>query len=276
MSKRNIIVINEDKCNGCGLCIPDCPEGALRLIDGKAKLIGELLCDGLGACIGTCPEGALSIQEIKAEKYNETKVMENVVKQGPSVIAAHLKHLKEHRQIDYFNEAIAFLKKNNLPISSLEERKQHLNRCPGMMMRDLRSEKKAPSPASAQGSFASELSQWPIQLQLLNPHAPYFQDADLVIAADCVPFTFANFHSRFLKGKTLIIFCPKLDTEALDLYHAKLTSIFKDNSIKSVTIVHMEVPCCFSAVGLVEKALKQSRKTILLKEYTISVTGEII
>jgi len=274
MAKRKIIRIDEEKCNGCGLCVPNCPEGALQIIDGKARLVGDFLCDGLGACIGECPEGAIIIEERQAEEYNEDKVMENVSKAGPEVIAAHLKHLKDHGQEDYLKQAHKYLKKHKINISKEEASDKLSCGCPGTMIRDFRKEKKADTKVSTV-SESSQLQQWPIQLQLVSPLAPYFKDADLVIAADCVPFSYPNFHQRFLKGKALVIFCPKLDT-VLDVYQEKLVAIFKQSNIKSITLVHMEVPCCFGLVTLVQEALKKSGKNIIIKEYTISVKGELV
>ncbi|MCP4650879.1 MAG: 4Fe-4S dicluster domain-containing protein [PVC group bacterium] len=276
MGKRQIIKIDEEKCNGCGVCVPDCPEGALQVIDGKARLVGELLCDGLGACIGRCPEGAIEIEEREAEPYDEIKVMDNVVKAGDKVIAAHLKHLKDHNQDDYLEQAGAYLKEHNIPVPVLEEKETNLPcGCPGTMMKDFRADESAAPVQETSVSGLSQLRQWPIQLHLLNPQAPYFKDAELVIAADCVPFSYAGFHQRFLKGKTLMIFCPKLDT-AKDVYVQKMADIFKNNNIKSITMVHMEVPCCFGLMALVEEALKLSGKNIILKEYNISLKGEIL
>lgn len=234
--KRNIIKIDEDKCIGCGLCITDCPEGALKIVNGKVKLVRESLCDGLGACVGKCPTGALVIEQREAEDFNEEEA----------------KHNMERAQRSHGGHGHGG--------------------CPGMAVAQWSEAKTNDAPAAPQ---TSALRQWPIQLKLLNPCAPYFQNADLVISADCVPFSFANFHGRFLKGKTLIMFCPKLD-EGLEDYVEKMAEIFKANTIKSVTIIHMEVPCCSGTTHLVEEALKKSGKNITVKDYTISLHGEII
>ncbi|MBU1863159.1 MAG: 4Fe-4S binding protein [Candidatus Omnitrophica bacterium] len=274
--KRSIIMIDEEKCNGCGTCVPDCPEGALQVINGKARLVGELLCDGLGACIGKCPEGAMSVEVREAEQYDEAKVMDNVIKGGNKVITAHLKHLKEHGQHDYLRQAQDYLKKHKISLPKEEKTDEPLPcGCPGTMMKDFRKSEKKETEETAVSAGISQLQQWPIQLRLLNPHAPYFKDAHLVIAADCVPFTFANFHERFLKGKILVVFCPKLDAD-LDSYRDKLAAIIKDNAIKSMSVVHMEVPCCTGTVRILEEALKKSGKNIMVKEYTISLRGEIV
>ncbi|MDP8217315.1 MAG: 4Fe-4S binding protein [Candidatus Theseobacter exili] len=274
--KRQIINIDEQKCNGCGLCVPDCPEGALQVIDGKARLVGELLCDGLGACIGNCPENAISVEEREAEPYEEEKVMENIVKAGDRVLAAHIKHLKDHNQQEYIATAMDFLKRNNMSVPAEESTKPPVHSgCPGTMMKDFRTAEKAQTVQDQFINADSELKQWPIQLQLLSPLAPYFDNADLVIAADCVPFAYADFHKRFLKDKILIIFCPKLDI-VMELYLQKLTSILRDNNIKSLTMLHMEVPCCYGVVKLIKEAIKQSGKSLILKDYTISIQGKII
>lgn len=274
--KRKIIKIDEDKCTGCGECVPNCPEGALQVIDGKARLVGELLCDGLGACIGNCPEGAITIEEREAEEYDEKKVMENVVKAGENVIAAHLRHLKDHGQHEYMKQAMDYMKEHNVPVPKEDAGKEPLPcGCPGSMVKDFRSEQPKETQEETTVSLKSELRQWPTQLHLVSPQAPYFKDCDLLVCADCVPFTHANFHKRFLKGKTLVMFCPKLDT-ALDMYLEKLTAIIRDNNIKSITVAKMEVPCCFGALKLTEEAVKRSGKNIVIKDYTISIRGEII
>ncbi|MBF0253493.1 MAG: 4Fe-4S binding protein, partial [Candidatus Omnitrophica bacterium] len=177
--KRSIIKIDEEKCNGCGDCVPNCPEGAIKIVDGKAKLVGESLCDGLGACIGRCPLGAITIEERDADTYDEVKVMENIIEKGDATIKAHLKHLEEHDQHEDLEKAKDILK-NQTP-------KPHAGGCPGMRTLDFSI--KSVLGVGQEGKVnagVSELTQWPIQLALLNPSAPYFKDADLVIAADCV------------------------------------------------------------------------------------------
>ncbi|MCX6583243.1 MAG: 4Fe-4S binding protein [Candidatus Aminicenantes bacterium] len=282
--KRQIIRIDEDKCNGCGQCVPGCPEGALRIIDDKARLISDLFCDGLGACIGTCPQGAIIIEEREAEPYDERKVMINIIKQGPNTIRAHLIHLKEHNESAHLKTAVDFLKEQGIDVPDLTPAAAaHTGvpgGCPGAAMRDMRDiRSKKPQPGQPPGAMGlpveSQLRQWPVQLQLINPRAPYLQDADLLVAADCVPFAYANFHQRFLKDKVMVIFCPKLD-QTIDQYIEKLTAIFLNNNIKSISVVQMEVPCCSGTLYLVQKALEQAKKIIPIKDYTISITGEII
>lgn len=272
MVKRKIIEIDEEKCNGCSLCIPDCPEGALQIIDGKARLISDLFCDGLGACIGSCPKGAIKMIEREAQLYNEQKVMEKIVKQGKNVIKAHLQHLKDHGEKNYLREAIEYLKEKGIenPLES-KALKEHavFHGCPGSRIVDFRNKKK-PSAAS-QPRQESELRQWPVQLTLVSPKAPYFNKADLLIAADCVPFAYADFHHDFLRNRSLVIGCPKLDDT--EFYKKKLTEILKSNNIRSIAVLHMEVPCCYGLQHVVENAIKASRKKIKLKQTIITIDG---
>lgn len=273
--KRNIININEEKCNGCGNCIPGCPEGALQLIDGKARLISDLFCDGLGACIGECPQGAIKIEEREAEPYDESKVMENIVKAGPNVIKAHLKHLKDHNEKEFLAQALDYLEKQGIAVPVYEKETPKLPcGCPGTMQKDLRKEKK-PLTDATNTPVNSEINNWPIQLMLINPNAPYLKNADLLIAADCTPFAYGNFHQEFIKDRIMIMFCPKLD-KTLDIYVDKLTDIFKNQDINSITLVKMEVPCCSGVKNIVAEALKNADKKITVKEYTVSIDGNLI
>ncbi len=270
--KRKIIKIDFDKCTGCGLCVPDCPEGALQIIDNKARLISDLFCDGLGACIGTCPEGAISVEEREAEPYDEKKVMENIVKQGTNVITAHLQHLADHNETRLLQQAKEFLAEKGIKTPQTKEKKT-VHACPGAALRDMRDKKNEITRDS--GKLVSSLRNWPVQLQLLNPNASFLDNAGLLITADCVPFAFADFHRCFLENKILIVFCPKLD-KTIENYIEKLTAIFKEKNIESLSVVHMEVPCCSGTLAIIREALKRANKVIPLKEYTISISGEII
>lgn len=262
--KRKIIEINQEKCTGCGKCIPNCPEGALQIIDGKARLVSDLFCDGLGACIGECPEGAIRTVEREAEPYDEIKVMEVIARQGVNTIAAHLKHLKSHGELKLLNIAVNYLKEHNLPIPEL----QHSG-CPGMLAKRFAAEK---PKAEALAGGASALRQWPIQLKLINPGAAYFDHADLLISADCVAHAYGSFHKELLNGRILIILCPKLDTD-IDGYVEKLAQIFRSHDIKSITIARMEVPCCGGTVMIVQKALELSGKNIPVTTRIIGIAG---
>lgn len=279
MAKRKIIKIDEEKCNGCGLCIPNCPEGALQIIDGKARLISDLFCDGLGACIGYCPERAITIEEREAQEYDERKVMENIVKQGKNVIKAHLKHLREHNQSEYLKQAIDFLKERNIEIPVEEEhlaiKHKHMSpfsECPGSKIIDFGKKEEVSKKKRPISKGISRLRQWPVQIMLVPPFAPYLKDADLLIAADCVPFAYADFHDDLLKGKILLVGCPKFDD--VEFYKERITQILKNNNIKSITCAYMEVPCCFGLVSIVKSAISASGKDIPFKEVTISVKGE--
>lgn len=272
MANRKIIKIDEDKCDGCGLCIPNCPEGALKVIDGKARLISDLFCDGLGACIGHCPRGAINIEERDTVPYDEKKVMENIVRQGENVIAEHLKHLKDHGETKYLEEAREYLKKAGHDMGVLEGRKgKPPFGCPGTKVVDMRNKAPLHIETSHDG-IESQLRQWPVQIKLVPPHAPYLNGADLLIAADCVPFAYADFHAGLLKGKTLLVGCPKLDD--IDLYREKIYLILKENDIRSVTYAHMEVPCCSGLIEVIKSAIETSGKNIPFKDVNIGINGE--
>lgn len=273
MAKRKIIKIDDQKCNGCGLCMPNCPEGALRMIDGKARLISDLFCDGLGACIGHCPQGAIAIEEREAEIYDERKVMSNIIKQGHNVIKAHLEHLKDHNQDKYLKEAIDYLKEKGLDVPLKEERKANMHSgCPGSKVMDFRSKE---TKSDESGVRASELRQWPLQLHLVSPQAPYYQKADVLLSADCVAYTVGDFHKDYLKGKALAIACPKLD-DGQEIYAEKIQSFIDDAKINTLTVMTMQVPCCAGLVELAKKAAKSAKRKIPVKSIVVSLQGEIL
>ena len=226
---RKIIQIDDAKCDGCGLCAAACAEGAITIMDGKARLISDIYCDGLGNCLGECPQGAISILEREADPFQE------------EVVKAHLA-----------KDSVA----RNFP-------------CEGIHMID-----RVPKPANRGQDAASSLQNWPVQLMLVPVAAPYFSDADLVVAADCVPSAYSGFHADILKGRTLIIGCPKLDNAAF--YTDKLTEIFKSNTIRSVHIAIMEVPCCSGLVQIIRKALRDAGKDLPVSYSKIGVTGRIL
>lgn len=281
MAKRKIIEINDKKCNGCGICIPDCPEGALQMIDGKARLISDLFCDGLGACIGSCPKGAIKVIEREAKPYDERKVMANIVKQGKNTIIAHLKHLEDHNERKFLAQAKDFLKEKKIKID-LDKKEKAAPLpcgCPGSAMKEIKAPAKSASNklgnANAKSARQqSQLRQWPVQLSLLPPHASFFDNADLLVAADCAAYASANFHSDFMKGKAVVIGCPKLDDIAS--YEEKFVDIFKMNKVRSVTVAIMEVPCCGGLASAVESAIRQSGKKIPLTVSVIGTNGELL
>jgi ferredoxin len=276
-TKRKIIRIDEEKCTGCAACIPNCPEGALQVIDGKARLVSDLFCDGLGACVGTCPEGAMTVEERPAEPYDETKVMATIVKAGPNTIAAHLDHLREHGDAQHHAEALAYLKQHDVPLptrhSSLDT--PHLPcGCPGSAVRSLSPASSARPPDRSATRPLPQLSNWPIQLTLVPPAAPYLKNADILISADCVGSSHPNFHEDLLKGRVLLIGCPKLDDA--QFYVEKLTELFRTAQPKTVTVAHMTVPCCFGMVQVVKQALEASGAGTRLSEVTVDVEGKVV
>ena len=230
---RKIVKIDEEKCDGCGNCVLACAEGALQIISGKAKLISENYCDGLGACLGECPQGAIIIEEREAEGFDEEAV-------------------KQH----------------------LEEKETTEERLPcGCSSTTVHQFEKQGSGEVATGYQPSMLRHWPVQLTLVPPSAPFLQGADLVLAADCVPFAHAGFHQDFLRNHSLLVACPKLDDFEAHLH--KLTSILRDAEVKSLTVVHMEVPCCSGLVHMAKQAIRLSGKDIPLEEVTVGIRGDL-
>ena len=241
-------------------------------------MISDLFCDGLGACIGTCPRGAITVVEREAEPYNEKRVMENIVRQGVPVVKAHLEHLVDHGETGLYNEAIEYLQENNIAVPDHKSAKdscaQNFHACPGSAERSINRNQSVNALNESEGKVESRLRQWPVQLMLLNPNAPYFDNADLLIAADCVPFAYGNFHNGLLRDKIVITFCPKLDPH-VDEYIEKMSEIFSNHDIKSITIARMEVPCCGGVNYVIEQALEKAGKSIPVKVNTISINGEI-
>lgn len=289
---REIVKIDEDLCNGCGECVPGCHEGALQIIDGKARLISELMCDGLGACIGHCPEGAITIEEREAEPYDEAVVISQMVKKGKNTVFAHLKHLQDHGEMAYLREATTWLRANReiLPFSIAEV---HELLTGSGSSQSARPGSGIGCPGSAAHSFAagsgiriarqgpeqqqtsSELTQWPVQLHLINPAASYFHDADLLVAADCAAFAHGDFHRKFIKGKKLVIACPKLDN-SYETYVQKLIRLTDEAKVNTITVVVMEVPCCSGLVRMVRQATQIADRRVPVKAVTISIRGEIL
>lgn len=265
--KRDIITIDEQKCTGCGLCVPNCPEGAIQMIDGKARLVSELYCDGLGACIGECPEGAITIENREAEPYDEKRVMENIVRKGENTIKAHLKHLDAHNEIELYKEAVRYLEEHGFgPAAYIEKPVFEKPCCSGI--KEQTAEKPADTPPAA-----SELNQWPIQMHLINPRAAYYRESDFLLAADCTAFTVGNFHNTYLRSKTLAIACAKLDSDQ-QVYLDKLTALIDEAAITSLTVLVMEVPCCSGLWRLAEMAAAKASRTIPLKKIVVGINGE--
>lgn len=273
---RRVIQINEALCNGCGQCIPNCPEGALKLIDGKARLVSSIFCDGLGACIGNCPQNAIAIVEEEADAYNETLVMGQIAPQGANVIAAHLKHLQDHGETALYEEALAYLKSHQIAIppgaaAAPAPTPAPADGCPGSLMRQLQGDN---SQAEQNKTMPSALRQWPIQLKLINSSGAYFDQADLLISADCAAYACGGFHPVLLAGKILIIFCPKLDGD-VNGYVDKLAEIFSRHAIRSITIARMEVPCCGGTEVIVRKAMERSGQDIPIQCRVVAIDGSV-
>jgi NAD-dependent dihydropyrimidine dehydrogenase PreA subunit len=270
--QREIITIDEEKCTGCGLCVPGCPEGALQIIDGKARLVSDLMCDGLGACIGECPEGAISIEKREAEPYDEAKVMENIIAAGPNTIKAHLKHLKEHGQTEFYNQAVDILNAKNIEVPMLDDQAHHAHTgCPGSRSMNF----DRPAESAPTGPQPSQLTHWPIQMHLISPMAPHYHGADLLLAADCVAFSLGDFHAKYLKDKTLAIACPKLD-EGQNIYVEKLISLIDDAKINTLTVMIMQVPCCGGLLHMAQTAAQEAGRKVPIKMMVVSLQGEIL
>lgn len=241
--KRKIIQIDEEKCDGCGLCVPSCAEGALQIVDGKAKLITDKFCDGLGACLGECPNEALRVIERVAEDFDEVAVEE---------------HLQEKREEETQEEPVVACG------------------CPSARMQSFGIPKAAPGlePATAQGNTPSALSHWPVQIKLVPPFAPFLKGADLLVAADCTPIAYPNFHKDFLDGKVVMVGCPKFDE--VQAYVQKFAEIFKMAGVKSVEVVTMEVPCCQGLPIIVKKGMELAGAKIPMTQVIISTRGEVL
>jgi ferredoxin len=274
MMKRKIITIDEDKCTGCEECIPNCPEGALQIIDGKARLVSDLACDGLGACLGHCPEGAITIEEREAEPYDERLVMASIVKQGDNTIKAHLSHLKDHQQDEFLQQALDYLKEHNISINQEEEPMTHAPHggCPGAATQSFGQKEDA---GTQEGNRPSHLTHWPIQMHLIAPAAPHFAGADMLLAADCTSFSLGDFHKDYLKGKALAIACPKLDA-GQEIYVEKLKALIDEAKINTLTVMIMQVPCCGGLLQVAQKAAEEAERKIPVKSVVVGIKGEIL
>ncbi|MEI8352501.1 MAG: 4Fe-4S binding protein [bacterium] len=278
--KRKIIRIDDTACTGCGLCIPNCPEGAIQLIDGKARLISDLFCDGLGACLGTCPEGAITIEEREAEPYSEATVMKNIIKAGPNTIKAHLEHLRDHGQTEFLMQAVQVLERMGFDNPLLQAPPKPAGGghgqgggCPGSKVMSF--DKPAGQPGGEQGERPSQLSHWPVQLHLISPQAPHFQGADLLLAADCTAFSLGDFHKDYLKGKTLAIACPKLD-DGQETYVEKIRMLIDEARINTLTVMIMQVPCCSGLLRLAQQAASTAVRKIPIKCVVVGIQGGIL
>lgn len=243
MALRNIVKIDEEKCNGCGLCINSCAEGAIQMIDGKARLVSEIYCDGLGACLDCCPVDAIRVEQREAAEFDEE---------------ATKKYLEE-------------LARNKAKHEQQAPKAQGFGGCPGARMMNLDSQ---PAAEEATGDVSSQLSQWPVQLTLVSPQAPYFAGADIMLVADCVPFAMGDFHAKLLNDKAIAVACPKLDDTGA--YAQKIADILTTAKPKSLTVVHMEVPCCGGLGRIAHAAVALSGTDIEIKDITISLRGKVM
>lgn len=237
MAVRKMVKIDEQKCDGCGQCILSCAEGALAIVDGKARVVKDSYCDGLGACLGTCPQDAITIEEREADPFDEAAVARHLAKSQPRQPALHTMG----------------------------------GGCPGSAVRELA---RGPQRAAAATACPSQLGHWPIQLALVPPGAPFLQGSELLLAADCAPFAMADFHARFLHGRSVVVGCPKLDDP--QPYVGKLAAIIEQASLRGLTIIHMEVPCCTGLCQIARLAMEQAGRSIPVREVTVSVDGQVI
>jgi NAD-dependent dihydropyrimidine dehydrogenase PreA subunit len=269
---REIVLIDEDLCDGCGECIMSCAEGALQIIDGKAKLVSDNLCDGFGNCLGTCPQDAITIIKRDADEFDE------------EAVRVHLENQEISREPAGQSEAIpqpqavaacpgSAVKSFAQPVQQLD--KPAMSGCPGSAMRSFAPIENSGDQAS-NSTFApqSKLTQWPVQLMLVPPTAPFLNGRELLLAADCCPFAFADFHNGYLKDKSLLIACPKLDN--LQFYREKLEEVFRNSGCTAVSVMIMEVPCCGGLSAVTREALKASGRDIPLKEIVVGIRGEIL
>jgi len=241
-ARRTIVKIDEDKCNGCGQCAEACVEGAIAIVDGKARLISEVYCDGLGACIGECPQGAITTEVREADEFNQAAVEEHLARQGRQPGAHQHAHKAAHP-----------------PFA-----------CPSATARSLEREM---TPAATHQAIPSHLTNWPVQIMLVPPTAPYLWGARLVIAADCTAFAYSDFHRQFLDGRVLLVGCPKLDDAAF--YRTKLAQVLGGNDVQDIEVVYMEVPCCSGLVRIVTDAIKETGQQIPLTLTKIGIRGEV-
>lgn len=234
MAERDIVKIDEEKCNGCGLCVTACAEGAIKIINGKAKLVSDTYCDGLGACLGHCPQDAITIEQREAAEFDEEATKAHLARQGQEA---------------------------DVPMV-----------CPGLAMHNF--DEKPAEAEEETGVVSSQLGHWPVQLKLVARTAPYFADADLLLVADCVPVAMGDFHQRFLKGRAVAMGCPKLDEAGF--YIEKLADILKANTIRSLTVVHMEVPCCSGLTHVAREAVVASGKEMPFEDVTVGLRGDVV
>jgi ferredoxin len=253
--KRQIITIDEEKCDGCGNCVPACVEGALQVIDGKARLVKQSYCDGLGACLGDCPQDALHVTTLEVEAYDEPAVLGYLQQTAPDAVERHVTHLREHG-IESSYKPSARPQPGAIPL------------CPSVQMRAWE-EGPTTKDEAGQSRVKSELRQWPVQLHLVPTQAPFYQATDLTLIADCVPFANPNMHADLMRDTAIAVGCPKLDDG--NAYIGKLTQILANNDIRGLKVAYMEVPCCRGLVYIAQQALRASGKDIPFETEIVSI-----
>ena len=276
MATRNIVHIDQEKCNGCGLCVSACAEGAIQMVDGKAKLVSDVYCDGLGACLGHCPQDAIHIEVREAAEFDEAQVKKLLAAQGREFVPpAHTVPAKPAVS------PAAHHVPGGCPGSALRSMPGgDGGGCPGTKLRQMQkklADAVSARPAADAGAVPaalSELTHWPVQLRLVPPHAPFLQGAELLLVGDCVPFACADFHSRFLKGRPVLVACPKLDDADSNI--DRLAAVLAEGGVKSVTVVHMEVPCCRGLVHQLKQAAQIIGSSIPLRTAVIGIDGTVI
>lgn len=302
--KRQIIHIDEEKCDGCGLCVPNCHEGALQIIDGKARLVSDLMCDGLGACIGHCPQGAITLDEREAQAYDELAVIGQMVAKGFNTVVAHLNHLKDHKEFGYMKQGVRYLQEHrdeldfdpDEVIASVHSGEkttataggganhQHASAgsdncagggCPGSREQTLTEPAQDTLTQTEPQARPSRLKHWPVQMHLVNPASAQFKEADLLLAADCVAYAMGDFHNRYLKGRPLAIACPKLDSNK-EVYVQKLIAMINEARINTITLMKMEVPCCGGLQQLAKMAVENAGRKVPIKAITVGIQGDVL
>ena len=258
--KRKIVKIDEMKCNGCGLCVPSCAEGAIQIIDGKARLLADKLCDGLGACLGDCPLDAITIEEREADDFDEAAVAAHLDANGEA--QPHHAHPASGSPVQHGGGCPSAQVRSFTPSAG--------SGCPSAQPMSRAREAADERPTA--GPAPSRLAQWPVQLHLVPPTAPFLREADVLLAADCVAFAYAGFHEELLKGRVLLIACPKLDDTRP--YLDKLVAMIQQSRVRSLTVAHMEVPCCSGLIHLARQAIAQSGQAIPLETVRIGISGE--
>jgi len=252
MAVRKVVHIDEDLCDGCGVCVPSCHEGALQVIDGKARLLGDILCDGLGDCLGECPQDAITVEERDAEDFDEQAVKVHLAKREPVEALPPAPAAHGHAHAHALGAG-----------------------CPGSRVMQFNNDSDEASVSREPSHQPTQLRQWPVQLHLVPPTAPYLEGADVLLAADCTAYALGDFHDKHLKGKSLAIACPKLD-QGMDSYLSKLITMIDQARINTLSVMIMEVPCCSGLINLAKEAVSKASRNIPVRQLVVGVRGDIL